>query len=546
MKATDLFVKCLENEGVEYIFGLPGEENEDLMISLSESKIKFITVRHEQGAAFMADVYGRLTQKVGVCLSTLGPGATNLITGVADANMDSAPLVAITGQGDLIKHHKEAHQYIDISDVFRPITKWTTKIVDTEIIPEVVRKAFKVAQMERPGATHIEFPEDIARKQSNAMPLPVTPTAKYIPHESDILMASKLIKSAKCPMILAGNGVIRTNASKELAEFVEKNRIYTANTFMSKGVLPDNHELSLFTVGMQAKDYVMCAFEKADLVICIGYEIVEYAPSFWNREKNKRIIHISTEPCEVEEHYSVDIELVGDIKSTLERLTALSEFDKDCAFYRKLRNRIISEFEEHRTNTDFPMKPQKVLLDLRTAMQKEDILISDVGAHKIWISRMFKAYMPNTVIISNGFASMGIALPGAISAKIAKPKCKVVAVTGDGGFLMNAQEIETAKRIGLSFVIVIFTDCRYGLTEWKQVIHLKKQFGQRFTNPDFTKFAESFGAVGFKINKAEELLPTLKKALDINNVVIIDVPIDFEENFRLSEKLGNNVCETLE
>ena len=380
------------------------------------------------------------------------------------------------------------------------------------------------------------------RKQAKAVPLPINQTAKYIPHESEIARALEIIKSAKCPIILAGNGVIRTNASSVLKEFAEKNNIHVANTFMSKGVLPDNHELSLFTLGMQAKDYVMCAFEKADLVLSIGYEIVEYAPSFWNPDKNKRIIHIGTEPCEVEEHYSVAVELVGDLKCTLERLTELSGFNKDSAFYRKLRKKIIEEFEGYRNSADFPMKPQKVLLDIRESMHREDILISDVGAHKIWISRMFKAYLPNTVIISNGFASMGIAVPGALSAKLARPKCRVVAITGDGGFLMNAQEIETAKRMGISFVIVVFTDSRYGLTEWKQVLHLKRQFGQRFTNPDLIKFAESFGALGFRVNKAEELLPILKKAMDINNVVIIDVPIDFEENFRLSEKLSRNVC----
>lgn len=545
MKATDLFAKCLENEDVEYIFGLPGEENEDLMLSLSESKIKFVTVRHEQGAAFMADVYGRLTGKAGVCLSTLGPGATNLITGVADANLDSAPLVAITGQGDLTKLHKEAHQYIDITEAFKPITKWNAKVVSPEVIPEVVRKAFKIAQLERPGATHIELPEDIARKSINAKPLRFNHTSKYVPHEAEIRGAIKLIKNSKHPIILAGNGVIRANASKELVQFAEKNRIFVTNTFMSKGVIPYNHELSLFTVGLQARDYVMCDFDKADLVITIGYEIVEYSPSFWNSNKDKKIIHIGAEPSEVDENYSVDIELIGDIKSALQRLTELSGFDKSVDYPKRLRKFIIKEFESYEKSNAFPVKPQKVLWDIRSAMHEEDILISDVGAHKIWIARMFQAVVPNTVIISNGFAAMGIAVPGAISAKLAKPDKNIVAVTGDGGFLMNAQEIETAKRLKLAFVIVIFNDQRYGLTEWKQVLHLKKEYGQRFTNPDFVKFAESFGAVGFKIKKADELLPTLKKALKINNIVIIDVPIDFEENFRLSEQLGKNVCNVI-
>ncbi|MEK6808052.1 MAG: thiamine pyrophosphate-dependent enzyme, partial [Nanoarchaeota archaeon] len=379
-------------------------------------------------------------------------------------------------------------------------------------------------------------------KNVERKPLKITPTSKSIPHDIDMKKALTLIKESKHPVILVGNGVIRANAVNELKRFAEKNTIYTANTFMSKGVLPNEHKLSLFTVGMQAKDYVMCYFEKADLVITIGYDIVEYAPSFWNPKKDKKIVHIGSEPCEVEEHYQVDVELIGDIKYTLEKLTELSGFNKGSDYAKRLREIIIKDFGSYENNMDFPLKPQKVLLDLRKAMKNQDILISDVGAHKIWISRMFKAIEPNTVIISNGFAAMGIAIPGAVAAKIAMPKKRVIAVTGDGGFLMNAQEIETAKRLGLAIVILVFNDQRYGLTEWKQVLHLKKSFGQRFTNPDFIKFAESFGAVGFKVKSANELLPTLNKALATNNVVIIDVPIDFEENFRLSEKLSRNVC----
>ena len=544
MKASDLFGKCLENEGVELIFGLPGEENEDLMISLSDSKIKFITTRHEQGAAFMADVYGRLTGKAGVCMSTLGPGATNLITGVADADLDNVPIVAITGQGELSKQHKESHQFVDIVKAFSPFTKWNSTVVYPEIIPEVVRKAFKIAKLEKPGATHIELPEDVARKSvgDDVSPLRITPNPKFVPDDSEIAKAVDLLRNAKSPVILAGNGVIRLDASKELVGFAEKISVHVANTFMSKGVIPYEHPLSLFTLGMQARDYVMCNFDMADLVITVGYDIVEYSPSYWNPHKDKKIIHIGPDASEIDECYRVDAELVGDVKFTLKRLAELVDFRKANPYPMKLREFIVKEFEHFKESKDFPMKPQKIILDLRDAMAHEDILISDVGAHKIWIARMFPAYVPNKVIISNGFASMGIALPGAVAAKLAKPYRKVVAVTGDGGFLMNSQEIETAKRLNLAFVVVVFSDGRFGLTSWKQKLHLKKEFGQKFNNPDFVKYAESFGAVGIRIEKADDLLPALKKAIATDNVVVIEVPVDFDENFRLSEELEKDVC----
>lgn len=543
MKASDLFVKCLENENVEYIFGIPGEENIDFLDSLSKSKIKFIPTRHEQGAAFMADVYGRLTGKPGVCLSTLGPGATNLITGVADANLDRVPLVALTAQGSLETTHKESHQYIDVVQTFKSITKWNRTIVRADFIPEMVRKAFKIAKAEKPGATHIELPEDVAKEETNAEPLS-DKTVKNVnkPDIQTIKKTSFLIKNSKYPIIIAGNGVIRANASKELLDFATKNNISVVNTFMGKGVISSKNKLNIGTVGLQSYDYVMCGLHRADLVITIGYDVVEYSPSLWNPKRNKKILHIDSKYSEVDQNYRTTIDLVGEIKETLKLLNKYTGFKKNPHYSFKLREFMQNELHMYRESKSFPMKPQKIISDIRDSLADDDIVLSDVGAHKLWVARLYPAYKPNTTIISNGFASMGIALPGAIAAKLVYPKKKVVAVIGDGGFLMNVQELETAKRLGTNFVVVIFNDSKYSLIEWKQLIEGKKSFGVDFTNPDFVKLAESFGIKGVKIKKAEEFKPTLQKALRDKNIWIIDVNVDISENLKLTKKLGANIC----
>lgn len=541
MRAAELFVKCLENEGVEYIFGIPGEENLDVMDALLDSPIKFITVRHEQGAAFMADVYGRLTGKAGVCLATLGPGATNLITGVADANMDHAPIVAIAGQASTHRLHKESHQVLDLEEIFRSITKYSSRLLSPDIIPEVVRKAFKVAQTEKTGATFIEFPENIAEMEIDAEPLIV----KY-PHASEppgerVDRAAELISNAKNPIILAGNGIIRGKAWKQLAEFAEELRIPVANTFMAKGVIPFKHPMALGSAGLQAKDYVSCGFDRADVIICIGYDLVEYHPYLWHPTKDRIIVHIDQSPAEVDAFYQVQCGVIGDIKHALIRIMKLASPNTGSAM-RGLREAVIDDMNHCKDDTSVPMKPQKIIWDLRTAMHLEDIAISDVGAHKMWMSRMFRCEFPNTCIISNGFASMGIAVPGAIAAKLAFPDRKVVAVTGDAGFLMNSQEIETAMRLKTAIVILIWTDSAYGLIEWKQMNQFGRPSNIKFNNPDFVMYAESFGAKGYRIEKGEDLLPTLKKALADNTVSVIDCPVDYGENLKLTGKLGEMVC----
>ncbi len=541
VKAAEVFVKCLENEEVEYIFGIPGEENLDVMDALLDSNIKFITTRHEQGAAFMADVYGRLTGRAGVCLSTLGPGATNLITGVADANMDHAPVVAIAGQAGTNRMHKESHQVLDLVDIFRPITKYASRILAPNIIPEVVRKAFKVAQTEKAGATFIEFPENLAKMDMDEEILPVKHPHQPEPPQDRVEYAAELISEARHPIILAGNGVIRARAWKHLAEFAEKLNIPVANTFMAKGVIPFKHPMALGSAGLQSHDYVSCGFDSADLVICIGYDLVEFHPYLWHPTRDRKIIHIDSSHAEVDQAYSVSAGVVGDIKHSLIRIGALAT-PHEGHLMRPLREALIEEMNQMSEDQEFPVKPQKIIWDLRTAMDLEDIVVCDVGAHKMWMARMFRCEHPNTCIISNGFASMGIAVPGAIAAKMVYPERNVVAVTGDAGFLMNSQEIETAVRYNIAIVILIWNDSGYGLIEWKQMNEFGRKSNVDFNNPDFVKYAESFGALGYRIEHTDDLLPTLKKALDSKQVCIIDCPVDYRENMKLTEKLGEMVC----
>ncbi len=541
MKAAELFVKCLENEGVRYIFGLPGEENMDLLDALIDSSIEFICTRHEQGAAFMADVYGRLTGRAGVCLSTLGPGATNLITGVADAFLDRSPLVAITGQTARQVMHKESHQNIHITQVFKEITKWNASVELSRTIPEVVRKAFKIAETEKPGACHIELHEDVAASESEGEPLRVTGYA--LPHTDHRVCAraAEIIQAAERPIILAGNGVVRGRAAETLRKFVEKTRIPVANTFMSKGVLPSTSEFSLSTIGLQSRDIISCGFDRADLVIAVGYDLVEYAPLFWNRDR-KRVVHVDFTPSEIDEHYIPHVEVLGDIATNLRSMAEKIEPFKLDDYQGLLKTMMEEELNRYAGDRAFPLKPQKILYDIRQAMGNSDILLSDVGAHKMWIARIYPAEEPNTVLISNGFASMGIALPGAIASKLIYPERRVLAACGDGGFLMNCQELETAVRLNLPIVILIFNDGKYGLIEWKQINQFGRTHGVSFNNPDFVALARSFGARGFRVKGADELRPILDEALSCGVPAVVDVPVDYRENLKLTEKLGKLIC----
>lgn len=397
-RGADVFVECLEKEGVDYVFGLPGEEIISLLKALNSSRIRFILTRHEQAAAFMADVYGRLMGRAGVCLSTLGPGATNLITGIADANLDRSPVVAITGQGSLERTHKESHQYIDVANTYRFITKWNTRVTRSDFIPEIVRKAFRLAKEEKKGATHIELPEDVAEEETSARPFQGERHihSKTVPDRQAIDSAAQLIGGARYPIILAGNGVIRAGASGELLEFARSTNIAVVNTFMGKGVIPSNEELSIGTIGLQAKDYVMCGVERADLIICIGYDFVEYSPTFWNPNGDKTIIHIDSTHSETDEHFITTLDLIGDLKETLRNLTAFSTSKADSSYSTMLKKFVSTELEEHKDDSGYPLKPQRIVSDIREAMGDEDILISDVGMHKLWIARLYPAQRPNT------------------------------------------------------------------------------------------------------------------------------------------------------
>jgi acetolactate synthase-1/2/3 large subunit len=558
MKGAELFVKCLENEGVEYVFGLPGEEISEVLEALASStKIKFILSRHEQAASFMADVYGRLTGRAGVCLSTLGPGATNLLTGVADAFLDRAPLVAITGQGGLERTYEESHQYIDVVSVYKFVTKWNRSITRAEFIPQVVRKAFALAESEKTGAVHIELPEDVASEEVSQRNLtPLRRETDQMPPVVNIEGARKalqLIGDAKMALILAGNGVIRANAFEELRAFAEEFNIPVVNTFMGKGAISSRDNLYLGTIGLQTRDLVNCAFEKSDLVITVGYDFVEYAPKLWNdRRKGERIIvHIDSSYSETDVYYPTALELVGNIRETLELLvtearrsdaTSRRNTKKDCSYGLKLRSLISEEFSKYSTDDSYPLKPQRIIHEIRKVLSDgRDILVSDVGMHKLWIARLYPTYFPNTVIISNGFASMGISLPGAIAAKLAKPKAKVIAACGDGGFLMSVYDLETARRLNISFGVVIFNDGQYSQIEWKQRAKFGESFFVSFNNPDFVKLAESFGCKGMRISKAEELSETLTVGFQSGETFVIDVPVDVKENLLLSDRLGDKV-----
>ncbi|WP_303021936.1 acetolactate synthase large subunit [uncultured Ruminococcus sp.] len=541
MTAAELLVRCLENEGVKYIFGIPGEENLDVMQALRNSSIQFITTRHEQGAAFMADVYGRLTGKAGVCLSTLGPGATNLVTGVADANSDGAPLVAITGQVDTNRMHITSHQFLDLVQMFTPITKRSKQIVRPDSINEIVRIAFKYAESEKPGAAHIDLPNDIAKlpvpEDPNVMPMRHTAVHQELTGVADVEKAAGLIFQAEHPVILAGHSAVRAHAAEALTKFAEQLKIPVINTMMAKGIIPMDNRYSMGTMGIPQRDFQNVMLDNSDLVIAVGYDIVEFSPSKWNRTQNHKIIHLDVRPAHIHSLYQPQVQVVGDISDSLEKIAVRCHRENEPELFFRLKELMLEDYSAAESDDGFPIKPQRVLHDIRQVLGREDILISDVGAHKMWIGRQYNCYHPNTCIISNGFASMGISVPGAIAAKLIYPEKKVLAVSGDGGFMMNCQEMETALRIGVPIVVMIFNDSGYGLIRWKQEDHFGSSCFTDFTNPDFVKFAESMGAKGYRIQSAEEIIPVLEDAFSQNVPCIIDCLIDYSENTRLSERL---------
>jgi len=540
-RASDVFVECLESEGVKYVFGIPGEETLDLNESLANSSVSFIPVRHEQGGAYMADMYGRLTGRAGVCLGTLGPGATNLVTPVADSYLDRAPLVALTGQGDLERMHKESHQYIDIVEIMRPITKWNARVSSPEIIPEVVRKAFKVAESEKPGATHLELPEDVMGRELEAQPLPRRRPVAPEPGARDLLRAADVIRNALNPVVLAGNGAVRAHAAPALREFARATGIAVASTFMGKGLLDADEPLALGTVGLHSRDYALAGFEEADVIITVGYDLVEHAPEHWNAKRDKKIVVVDSVAAEIDEYFTPEVELVGDIYHVL---TRLAEECRDVPWSdpppesRRLHDIVMGRFEAAREDDHFPMQPPRALWEIRQAMGREDILISDVGLHKLWIGRMFPAHEPNTVMIANGLAGMGFAVPCAIAAKLVHPAANVITVNGDGGFLMNCQELETAVRLRTPVVNVVWENHQFGSIVWKQDKKFGRHFGTEFQNPDFVKLAEAFGMAAWRCESVSDFSGYLGRAMSLEVPSLIVLPIDYSIDVAISEELG--------
>ncbi len=544
MKASDLFVKCLEEENIEYIFGVPGEENADFMISLEDSKkIKFILTRHEQGAAFMAEIYGRLTGNPAGCLGTLGPGATNLITGVADSNMDRAPMLVLTGQGSTQRLHKESHQIMDVVKMFEPVTKWATTVLHPETIPEIVRKAVRVARTEKPGAVHIELPEDLAKEETASKPIKPQRYMRSVPDEEVIDNAFEVIASSKRPIILAGNGVVRKNASKQLRKFCELTDIGVMSTFMAKGCVDKDSEHCLFTIGLGSRDRMSFLIDDADVVITLGFDMVEYHPSLWNPNCDKKIIHADFLPAEIDQHYHPQIELIGDLEHTLEELNvrakARAKFLYDTSKQKQVRQDMLEDLAEYKDDdTKGSVRPQKALWDARQVLGPDDILLSDVGAHKMWIARYFHCHEPNTCLIPNGFCSMGFALPGAIAANMVYPDRRILGIAGDAGFLMNVQEMETAKRLNSNIVMMVWEDHEYGLIAWKQQNEFGKHTDLAFENPDWELLAKSFGWNGYLVENSKVLQSTLETAFNDGSPSLVVVPIDYRENMLLTKRLG--------
>jgi len=541
MNAAQLMVQCLEAEEVQYIFGVPGEENEDFLFALQDSSITFVPVRHEQGGAFIADVWGRITGRAGVCLATLGPGATNLITGVADANLDKSPLVAITGQGGIDRLHHESHQVIDVVDMMQSVTKWSGSVSSPEVIPEMVRKAFKVAQTEKPGATHIELPEDIAGQELSTpmMPLSKTNVRRSSPDSTSIRHAIELIQKSKRPIIVAGNGAIRTRASQALTQFSKAYNIPVACTFMGKGAVSDREPHCLGAVGLGFKDFVIEAFEMSDLIISIGYDIAEYNPENWNPSNDKTIIHLDFDPAEVYTHYVPELEVVADIADSIRSIhDGMGDHPTWESWYEDIQNRIHESIASYSLPEDSTIFNAPAVINVvREILSDDGLLISDVGSHKMWIARNYRTYQPNGCLISNGLASMGISLPGGIAAKLIDENRHVVCVMGDGGAMMNIQELETASRLGVGYIIIILNDNNYGLIEWKQNMNEGKSFGTRLTNPNFVKLAESFGINGYMPDSIADLRSILHKALDANELAVIEIPISTEVNNELIDSL---------
>ena len=541
-RVADLLVRCLENEGVSCVFGIPGEENIRFTAALTRSSIRYVLVRHEQAASFMAEIHGRLTGRAGVCSSTLGPGAINLLLGTADANSNSTPLVALSAQVGLSRIYKESHQSVDLVSMFAPITKWADMVLTAGAVPEMVRKAFKVAQTERPGAVFLAVPEDVEALfvTDDTAPLAVNIPRPDEPSPSQIARAATVLNGASRPILLAGHGAARSGAADALLRFSELLGLPVATSFHGKGVFPDDHPNALGAVGFMSHDYVNFGFDEADVIISVVYELQEFDPLRINPHGDKHIIHLSRFPAEVDAHYDVEVGVQADISRTLDALAAATgrRFEVG-ASGEKIRYLLADELSRGAGDDSFPLKPQRIVADTRAALDRSDIVLADTGAVKMWMARLYPTYEPNTCLVSNGLSTMGFALPGALAAKLAMPDRRVLAAAGDGAFLMNSQEIETAVREQIPLAVLIWQDDAYGLIKWKMNLEIGHDVATDFSNPDFVAYAQSFGARGYQVRAATDLLPMLNEALADNAVSLIACPVDYSENLRLTAALGD-------
>jgi acetolactate synthase-1/2/3 large subunit len=544
VKASDLFVRCLEEEGVRHIFAVPGEENLDVVESIRESSIELVVTRHEQHAAFMAATYGRLTGRAGVVLATLGPGATNLLTGIAYAQLCGMPLVAITGQKAIDDNWQGNFQIVDVVGTFRPVTKWNRTIVSPETIPRFVRHAFKVAEDERPGACHLELPEDVASDEADEeRPHPRVRLRRPVADDKAIDAAVELIRSSNRPLVLVSSGANRKRVGKQLLQFLERLGLFAVTTQMGKGVISDAHPQSLFCLGIHKKDYVHAAIQAADLLITVGYSIVEYPPSIWNEHRDKKILHLDFSLAEPDRFYNPDVEIIGDISHALWAIRSRMT-DEDCfegTIMSRLREEISNRLHHDFPERTHPPKPQTIVGDVRAVMGDRDIICLDNGIYKLWFARMYPTYADNTVLLDNALATMGAGLASAMAAKMVHPDRRVLAICGDGGFMMNSQDLETAVRMKQDLVVLILRDEGYGFIRWKQEQMGFPEFGMQFGNPDFARYAEAYGARGVRVGPEDRLDDVLESAFGAGGPVLVECPIDYAENAKLSADLFGEV-----
>ena len=544
MKTSDLFVKALENEGVKYIYGIPGEENLDFLDSLRGSSIKLILTRHEQAAGFMAATYGRLTGEPGVCLSTLGPGATNFVTSAAYAQLGAMPMIMLGGQKPIRKSKQGRFQIVDVVNLMKPVTKYSEQVVDGNNIPSMVREAFRLTKDERPGAAYIELPEDIAEEDTDASVFEVVNHRRPDASDKSIDAAVEMVKAAKLPLLLIGAGANRKRTSEALKTMIDKTGIFFFNTQMGKGVVDERHEKYIGTAALSDNDYLHCAIDRADLIINVGHDVIEKPPFFMEDGDGTKVIHVNFDAAAVDDVYFPQLNVVGDISSSISRLTEkMGKLDKDFSFFERVRDEVDAHVTKYFTDTRFPMLPQALVSMLRDKLDGKDILTLDNGVYKIWFARNYECYEPNTLLLDNALATMGAGLPSAMAAKQLHPECKVVSVNGDGGFLMNSQELETAVRMELDLVVIILNDSAYGMIKWKQEGVGFENFGLDFNNPDLVEYANSFGAIGHRAESYDHFQEILETSLNSKGVHVIDLPVDYSLNHSiLNVLLKESAC----